>query len=88
MAKQIRQILQVFKEKDTIISMFSATIQYGVEDLLNNFLIDPIKIMIGGKNNVLKSIEQKLVYVGNEYGKRVELQNMLKVVLFFKKKEN
>lgn len=71
--------------------MFSATIQHGhfllnfsfyhvslgVEELLNNFLVDPIKIMIGGKNNVLHSIEQKLVYVGNEYGKRVEIKNMI-----------
>ena len=36
--------------------------------------------MIGGKNNVLKTIEQKLVYVGNEYGKRVEIQNMISVL--------
>lgn len=71
--------MQIFKDKQTVISMFSATIQFGVEDLLNNFLVDPIKIMIGGKNNVLNTIEQKLIYVGNEYGKRVELNNMLMV---------
>jgi len=77
--------LQLFKGKNTVISMFSATIQHGVEELLNNFLIDPIKIMIGGKNNVLNTIEQKLIYVGNEYGKRIEIQNLISVYSFIKK---
>lgn len=101
LTKQINQILALFKGKDTVISLFSATIQHGyfikieklsfnlltgVEDLMNNFLIDPIKIMIGGKNNVLKSIEQKLVYVGNEYGKRVEIHNLIQVFRKFRDK--
>ena len=46
---------------------------------MNNFLIDPVKIVIGGKNNVLNTIEQSLVYVGNEYGKLIEIKNLVMV---------
>jgi len=46
--------------------LFSATINNGVENMVKD--IDPVKVLIGGKNNVLNSIEQKLVYVGSEFG--------------------
>ena len=46
--------------------LFSATINNGVEQLCND--LNPIKVLIGGKNNVLNSIEQNLVYTGSEYG--------------------
>ena len=65
-----------------------------VEDFLKNFLTDPIKIIIGGKNNVINTVEQTLKYVGNEYGKLVEIKNMISkgewntpVLIFVQSKE-
>lgn len=63
-----------------ILKMFYILKIKGVEELLNNFLIDPLKIMVGRKNNVLNTIEQKLCYVGTEFGKRIEIQNLINVI--------
>lgn len=46
---------------------------------MKNFTVEPIKVVIGGKNNVLKSISQKLVYCGEEYGKLVQIKNLINV---------
>ena len=35
---------------------------------------DPIKVVIGGKNNVLKNIQHDLKYAGSEHGKLVTLE--------------
>ncbi len=50
-----------------------------MEELIKNFLKDSVKVFIGGKNNVLNSIEQKLVYVGDERGKMFKLKEMINV---------
>ena len=57
-------------------------------------MTDPIKIIIGGKNNVINTVEQTLKYVGNEYGKLVEIKNMISkgewntpVLIFVQSKE-
>jgi superfamily II DNA/RNA helicase len=42
-------------------------------------MVDPVKIMIGGKNHVLNKIEQKLLYCGNEYGKTLALKDLINV---------
>lgn len=77
LTSQIKQILELFRNQKTSISLFSATIQHSIDELMNNFLLDPIKLIIGGKNNVLKTINQRLIYCGNEYGKKIELNNMI-----------
>lgn len=77
LTSQIKQILELFRNQKTCISLFSATIQHSIDELMNNFLLDPIKLIIGGKNNVLKTIKQKLIYCGNEYGKKIEVKNMI-----------
>jgi len=75
---QVNEILEFLKTNTSIVyGWFSATINPVVEDILKNFLTDPIKVIIGGRNNVLASIEQKLVYAGSEYGKIVEMRNMI-----------
>ena len=77
LTSQIKQILELFRNQKTSISLFSATIQHSIDELMNNFLLDPIKLIIGGKNNVLKTINQRLIYCGNEYGKKIEVNNMI-----------
>lgn len=75
---QITTILEFLKENTSIVyGWFSATINVVIEDILKNFLKEPIKIIIGGRNNVLASIEQKLVYAGSEFGKLIEIRRMI-----------
>lgn len=50
-----------------------------VEDVITNFLPDPIKIIIGGKNNVLKSIDQSLQYCSTEFGKLIAIKELINV---------
>lgn len=54
----MKKILEHFQEKCNVTYLlFSATIQFGVEELVKNIIHDPVKITIGGKNNVLASIK-------------------------------
>ena len=38
---------------------------------------NPIKISVGGKNNVLKNIDHDLKYAGSEHGKLVTLEQFI-----------
>lgn len=61
-----------------VYGLFSATIQFPVEELLKSELLDDaLRIQVGGKNKVLTSIEQSIEYCTNEYGKILELKNMI-----------
>ncbi|KAL4510357.1 hypothetical protein ABPG72_008247 [Tetrahymena utriculariae] len=94
-AGQMKRILETFQEKQGLTYLlFSATIQHPVEELVKNIIIDPLKLQIGGKNNVLASIEQSLSYCQSEYGKLVELKNIINngefnppVLIFVQSKE-
>lgn len=75
---QVNTILEFLKNNNSITyGWFSATINSVIEDILKNFLKDPVKVMIGGRNNVLATIKQKLTYTGNEFGKLVEIRRMI-----------
>ncbi len=50
---------------------------------MTNVLEDSVKVSVGGKNNVLNTIDQKLVYTSNEYGKLLEIKNIINVVILF-----
>ena len=58
-------------------SMFSATIPSGVEEMANSIMKDPIRVIIGHKEAASSTIEQKLVYTGNEEGKLLAIRQML-----------
>ncbi len=55
----------------------SATVTAGVESLARNSLRDPIRIVVGGRNVAQALVTQRLVYVGNQDGKDVELKRMI-----------
>jgi ATP-dependent RNA helicase DDX52/ROK1 len=38
---------------------------------------DPVRLQVGGKNHVLKTITQTLAYCSNEYGKVWELRELI-----------
>ncbi len=55
---------------------------------------DTIKVTVGGENKVLNTIKQSLSYCMNEYGKLVELKNIINdgkftppVLIFVQSKE-
>ena len=65
-----------------------------MEELVRNIIHDPVKLSVGGKNNVLASIEQSLAYCQSEYGKLVEIKNIINqgdfnppVLIFMQSKE-
>ena len=68
----------MFQKVDPVYGLFSATVQYPVEQLLKTELLDDaIRVQIGGKNNVIKHIQQTLEYCSNEFGKLIQLKNMI-----------
>ncbi|CAH1757511.1 8900_t:CDS:10 [Entrophospora sp. SA101] len=58
-------------------ALFSATLPSGVESLANNFMKDPIRVVIGNKNAATETIKQKLVYVGQEEGKLIAIRQLI-----------
>ena len=76
--EQIRKILEIVNSAHPTYGLFSATIQHPVEELLKSELLeDSIRIEVGGKNKVLSKVHQKIEYCTNEYGKLIELKNMI-----------
>ncbi|CCK69975.1 RNA-dependent ATPase ROK1 KNAG_0D02250 [Huiozyma naganishii CBS 8797] len=58
-------------------AMFSATIPSGVEEIAHTIMMDPVRVIIGHKEAANSSIEQKLVYCGNEEGKLIAIRQMV-----------
>ena len=58
-------------------SMFSATIPSGVEEMAHSIMKDPIRVIIGHKEAASNTIEQKLVFTGNEEGKLLAIRQMI-----------
>lgn len=56
---------------------FSATIPASVEELAKSIMRDPIRIIVGHKDAASSTIEQKLVFTGNEDGKLVAIRQMI-----------
>ncbi|CAG8529389.1 10320_t:CDS:10 [Funneliformis mosseae] len=58
-------------------SLFSATLPSGVEALANNFMKDPIRVIVGLRNAATETIKQKLIYVGQEEGKLIAIRQLI-----------
>ncbi|EGW32497.1 ATP-dependent RNA helicase ROK1 [Spathaspora passalidarum NRRL Y-27907] len=58
-------------------SMFSATIPSGVEEMAHSIMKDPIRVIIGHKEAANVTIDQKLVFTGNEQGKLLAIRQMI-----------
>ena len=57
-------------------AFFSATVPPAVEELALSVLRDPVRVTIGVKNAGASLIEQKLLFVGREEGKLLEMRQM------------
>lgn len=56
---------------------FSATIPAGVEELAKSIMRDPIRIIVGHKDAASSTIDQRLIFTGNEDGKLVAIRQMI-----------
>uniref|UniRef100_A0A6B2L6W5 RNA helicase n=1 Tax=Arcella intermedia TaxID=1963864 RepID=A0A6B2L6W5_9EUKA len=75
---QIDEIVSACANTNLLVSLFSATISPGVEDLAKSFMKDPVRIVIGEKNTVVEEVDQKLIYTMNEEGKLVALRRKIR----------
>ncbi|OMJ21511.1 ATP-dependent RNA helicase ROK1 [Smittium culicis] len=75
--EQIDDILSACTSIKLQTSLYSATIPSMVEALANRIMKDPVKVVIGTSNAATETIDQKLVFVGQEEGKLIEIRNMI-----------
>ncbi|KAJ1980195.1 RNA-dependent ATPase rok1 [Dimargaris xerosporica] len=58
-------------------SLYSATMPEGVVQLADSIMRAPAQLHIGVRNAATETIDQKLVYVGDEAGKVIEIRQMI-----------
>ncbi|PVU99524.1 hypothetical protein BB559_000623 [Furculomyces boomerangus] len=75
--EQVDDILTECTCPDLQVSLYSATIPSMVEVLANKIMKDPVKVVVGTSNAATETIDQKLVFVGQEEGKLIEIRNMI-----------
>ncbi|KAI5962238.1 ROK1 [Candida pseudojiufengensis] len=76
-AEQTDEILAHCTNSKIRKSMFSATIPSGVEEMAHSIMKDPLRVIIGHKEAASNTIDQKLVYTGNEEGKLIAIRQMV-----------
>lgn len=57
-------------------ALFSATIPSGVEQLANQIMVSPVRVIVN-KGGASMDVDQKIVYAGNEQGKLVAIRQMV-----------
>lgn len=75
--EQTDDILSLCTDPNLHKSMFSATIPSNVEEIAKSIMMDPVRIIIGHKEAANASIEQKLVFCGNEEGKLIAIRQLI-----------
>lgn len=75
--EQMDEILAACSSTNLQISLFSATLPSSVEQMAKTIMKDPIRIIVGSKNAATETIDQGLVYVGQEEGKLLEIRRMI-----------
>ncbi|KAJ2654586.1 RNA-dependent ATPase rok1 [Coemansia sp. RSA 1200] len=75
--EQVDEILAACSSSGLQISLFSATMPSSVEQMAHTIMKDPIRVIVGTQNAATETIDQSLVFVGQENGKLVELRKMV-----------
>ena len=75
---QIDHILHYFNHKKRKIALFSATMDQHIELLAKTILKNPIRLIIGYRNQTANKIKQELIFVGQESGKLIAFQSLIK----------
>lgn len=79
--EQVDDIFSACTNSNLQTSLFSATISSGVEELTKSFMKEAIRIVVGQKNAATDTINQKLLYVGQEQGKLVAIRQLVQTGL-------
>ncbi|WEJ96051.1 RNA-dependent ATPase rok1 [Yamadazyma tenuis] len=62
------------QQTDTILA---TTIPSGVEEICQAIMIDPLRVIIGHKEAASNTIDQKLIFTGNEEGKLLAIRQLI-----------
>ena len=75
--KQLEALLSLFNTAQKHYMLFSATLPTAIEQAIEGIFANKIKCVVGGRVNVLSSIEQRLVFCQTEEGKLIEMANIV-----------
>lgn len=75
--EHVDRVLAACPEK-RVISLFSATLGDKVERLARSVMTQPVRLIVSGRAVASKEIDHRLVFVGSELGKIVEVRNLLR----------
>lgn len=74
---QFKDLTSLLKLSKKQYALFSATFPTQIEKMVIELLVDPVQVIIRGKMVVLDTISQKLTYCGSEFGKILEIRNLI-----------
>lgn len=74
---QLDRLLSLFDTAQKHFMLFSATLPAKIERAIEGLFANKVKCVIGGRVNVLSSIEQRLVFCQTEEGKTIEMANIV-----------
>jgi ATP-dependent RNA helicase DDX52/ROK1 len=74
---QLQTLLSIFNSAHKHYMLFSATLPGAIERAIEGIFANKIKCIIGGRVNVLSSIEQRLIFCQTEEGKTIEMANII-----------
>ncbi|AGO11751.1 AaceriADL024Cp [[Ashbya] aceris (nom. inval.)] len=80
--EQTDDILSACSHPNISKALFSATLPSSVEELAQSIMTDPVRVIIGHKEAANTSIEQKLVFCGNEEGKLIAIRQLIQEGMF------
>jgi ATP-dependent RNA helicase DDX52/ROK1 len=75
---QLAAIYKACDSKDVRRAMFSATFSYDVEEWCRLNLDNVVQVYVGARNSVAPTIQQELLYVGDESGKLLAIRDMIR----------
>lgn len=91
--EQLAKIYSACTSKQIRRALFSATFAFDVQKWCHLNMESVIHVTVGGKNTAAKSVNQKLLFTGNERGKLIALQDLFRqgfkppVLVFVQSKE-
>eukprot|EP01094_Clydonella_sp_ATCC50884_P026837 TRINITY_DN748_c0_g1_i1.p1 TRINITY_DN748_c0_g1~~TRINITY_DN748_c0_g1_i1.p1 ORF type:complete len:443 (-),score=101.69 TRINITY_DN748_c0_g1_i1:33-1361(-) len=91
--KQVDKLIAACTRERLQIALFSATILPQIEELANSILADPVQVVIGERNAATETIDQQLIFCGQEAGKVLAVRQLIQegikppVLIFVQSKE-
>jgi ATP-dependent RNA helicase DDX52/ROK1 len=74
---QLESLLEIFNTAQKHYMLFSATLPPRIEQVIEGIFANKVKCVIGGRVNVLSSIQQRLVFCQTEEAKVIEMANIV-----------